>query len=313
MLKLDAVDMAERLLRTTWDNHKELQDIVKVGVRREGRRDKQGVSRFFAPAFAIVDPFASMKLIEFTAYANEIERLQAEAICFMASQGIVGWDTEVERLNSMPTAELGVSQFCERTGFRDYDRAISVARAMQPSTGRTKLLMHIAEKCKVTLEQRIALYEETLKALRQPNQNITHESLGKLAGRFAAQVAKWDRALAEEFLFEAIWQNGANNSWLPYSLTCDIATELAHSDANLATTLVTPCFDDWSWLFGDMDNSTAYQRAAPILAMASLDSSKTVAKVKELFSGELADQPSRKLSVVNGIVRRWRELESTSR
>ena len=157
------------------------------------------------------------------------------------------------------------------------------------------------------------MYEETLKALRQLNQNITHESVGKLAGRFAGQVAKWDRALAKESLFEAIWQNGANSSWLPYSLSCDIATELAQCDANLAMTLVTPCFDDWSWLFGDMDNSTAYQLAAPILAMASLDSSKTVAKVKELFSGELADQPSRKLSVVNGIVRRWRELESSSR
>jgi len=157
------------------------------------------------------------------------------------------------------------------------------------------------------------LYEETLKALRQLNQNITHESVGKLAGRFAGQVAKWDRALAKESLFEAIWQNGANNSWLPYSLTCDIATELAQSDANLASTLVTPCFDDWSWLFGDMDNSTAYQSAAPILAMASLDSSKTVAKVKELFSGELANQPSRKLSVVNGIVRRWCEHDGRSR
>ncbi len=313
MLKLGAIDMAERLLRTTWDNHKELQDIVKNGTRREGRHDKQGVSRYFAPAFAIVDPFASMKLIEFTVYSNEIERLQAEAICFMASQGTAGWDTEIDRLKSMPTAELGVSKFCESTGFRDYDRAIAVVRCMQASTDRTKLLMHIAEKCDVTSEQRLALYQETLIALRQQNQNITGGSLGQLAARFATQVAKWDRVLAEEFLFEAIWQNGANNSWLPYSLTCDIATEIAQCDANLAKTLVKPCFDDWSWLFGDMDNSPAYQQAAPILAMASLDSSKTVAKVKELFSGELADQPSRKLSVVNGIVRRWREIDSRSR
>lgn len=313
MLKLGLVDMAERLLRTTWDNHKEIRDIINTGERLEGRHNKQGVARFFAPPFAIIDPFAAMKLIELTAYANEIERLQAEAICFMASQGIVGWDSRVERLTTMPTAELGVSTFCENVGFRDFERGLAVARAMQPSAGRTKLFMHIAEKSDVTREQRLALYQDALNGLRRPNQTNSYQSLGGLAGQFAKQVGPWDRALAEEFLFESIWQSGAENSWLPYSNTCDIADELAHCDRNLATTLVTPCFEDWSWLFGDIDNSTAYQQAGPILAMASIDSVRTVAKVKELFAGELADQPSRKLSVVNGIVRRWRELQNRSR
>ena len=313
MLKLGMVEMAERLLRTTWGNHKELRDIVESGQRLEGRHNKQGVARFFAPAFAIVDPFAAMKLIELTAYSNEIERLQAEAICFMASQGIAGWDSRVERLTTMPTAELGVSTFCENFGFRDFERGLAVARAMQPSAGRTKLFMHIAEKSDVTREQRLALYQDALNGLRRPNQTNSHQSLGGLAGQFAKQVGPWDRALAEEFLFESIWQSGAENSWLPYSNTCDIADELAHCDRNLATTLVTPCFEDWSWLFGDFDYSTAYQQAGPILAMASIDSVRTVAKVKELFAGELADQPSRKLSVVNGIVRRWRELQNRSR
>lgn len=306
MLKLGMKDMAERLLRTIWDNHKELRDIVKSDERLEGRHNKQGISRYFAPELSIVDPFAAMKLIELTAYANEIERLQAEAICFVASQGIAGWDSQVERLKTMPTAGTGVSQFIEKIGFRDYERAMAVARAMPPSTGRTKLLMHIAEKCNATHEQRLALFQETLQALRHPTQANTYESLGILAGRFAKQVGQWDKAMAEEFLFEAIWQSAAENSWLPYSHPCDIATELARFDANLATTLVSPCFEDWSWLFGDLDHSPAYNHAPPILAMASIDSIKAVAKVKELFSGELADQPSRKLSVVNGIVSRWR-------
>ena len=313
MLKLGAVDMAEKLLRATWDNHKELQDIVKRGERREGRHDKQGVSRYFAPAFAIVDPIAAMKLIELTAYANEIERLQAEAICFMASQGIVGWETQLKRLESMPTSESGVSQFCENVGFRDYERALAVVHAMPPCTGRTKLLMHIAEKCEVTREQRLALYQDTLNALRNPIQSNSYTSMGTLAGLFAQQVGKWDRALAEDFLFEAIWQSSSSNSWLPHSHICDIATQLAQYDANLAMTLVAPCFDDWSWLFGDMDNPTAYQNASPILAMASIDSAKLLEKVKELFSGELADQPSRKLSVINGIVHRWSELRNNDR
>ena len=226
----------------------------------------------------------------------------------MASQGNAGWDSQVERLKTMPTAGTGVTQFIEEIGFRDYERAMAVARAMPPSTGRTKLLMHIAEKCDATREQRLGLFQETLMALRHPKQANSYESLGALAGQFAKQVGLWDRAMAEEFLFEAIWQSAAENSWLPYSHPCNIATELAQYDSNLAMTLVSPCFEDWSWLFGDLDHSHAYSHAPPILAMASIDSSKAVAKVKELFTSELSDQPSRKLSVVNGMASRWREL-----
>jgi hypothetical protein len=308
MLKLGMLESAQSLLRTTWDNHKELSNIVTSNQRREGRHNKQGVSRYFAPELAIVDPVAAFKLIELTAYANEIGSLQAEAICFIASQGIAGWDSQIERLKALPNAERGVTQFIDKVGFRNYDRAMAVAMAMPPSTGQTKLLTHIVQKCDAPIEKRLVLCRKILEAIRQPKQANSYESLGGLAGQFAKTVEPLDRAMAEEFLFESIWQSGVYNSWLPFNHSCGIATELSRYDADLARVLVEPCFEDWSWLFGDLDHAVAYSNAPPIASMASIDCAQVVAKVKDLFSSELADQPSRKLSVVSGIVRRWREL-----
>jgi hypothetical protein len=124
----------------------------------------------------------------------------------------------------------------------------------------------------------------------------------QVAADAAVLIREHDRELAEQLMFESLWYCEKENRITAFHLTCELATRLSHLDNRLAKVLVTPCFEDWSWLF-QFDDSIHYELAPPLLALCAIDTQEAVSRMRGLFSGPLESRPSRKYGIVGGLCR----------
>ncbi len=308
MLKLGMNGLAIEILREAWDAHAEIQQIVDDGKRLERGDRKQGIARFFAPPLALVDRRVAMKLIDLTAYADEVQVLRSQALAFLAGEDAAGWEAAVDAFAGDQLKARGIEWYCDKVGFTNLKSGTILAQRLTPSIGKAKFLFHLAEQATDDRGQRIELARRALSTLRLPFSEPSADHPSQVAASGCLLVKDWDERLAAQLAFESIWLCEHENRILPFNLTCELARRLASYDQEMARTLVGPCFEDWSWLFGARDDAVIYQRNQPLIAAASIDPDWAVSKTRELFETELASQPSRRLATLHGIISRWTEI-----
>ena len=307
MLEAGMLDMAQEVLAEAWDGHRELQQILKDDTRLERGAGQQGVARYFAPPLALVDRQRAMKLIELTAYADEIDDLQSEALAFLAGQDVPGWWKAVEEYGLERLSARGLERYSEKVAFTNFSNGKRLASLLPPSARKARFLLHLAERATTERSDRVEMARTALATLRVPSDESWPHP-GQIAASALRLVVPWDRQLAAQFAFEGIWLCEREYLILPFHLTSELAQGLAEYDATLARVLVEPCFTDWSWLFPERDHATFYRRIPPLIAAASIDPEWGVAMAEDLLDTELSEQPSRKLAVVRGIISQLTEL-----
>jgi len=309
MLKHGMLDSALEVIGEAWDEHAEIREIIGKGQRLERSSRKQGIARYFAQPLALLHREEAFKLIELTAYANEIDRLKYETIAFLAGEGQAGWQAEIERLGDPRRSALGIKGYCDKVGFKNLERGRELLRYIPDSPFKGKFCLHLADKCKATGRQKAELAAEALPYLRMEHEpGDDHPS--QTAADACSKVAAWDASLAERFAFESLWLCEEDHTILPYNLVGELALRLADYDAALARQLIVPCFDNWSWLFGERDHSVIYSRNQPLRAAACIDPKWCQELTEALLAGELATQPSRKLSTLQAVIDCWSEIAS---
>lgn len=307
LLKHDSTELAREIMREAWDGHKEMRDIIDKGERLERSQRKQGVARYFAPPLALIEPEKALRLIDATAYVDEIPRLKVEAACYMIAGKMHGWQSTLAEIDAKQTV-YGTLQYCEKIGFRDAADGRALLPYMPSIPGKAKYLLHLAEKCAIETTERLEFAREALAIIRSAKPDLMSDHDSQIAASACGLVAPWDSQLAEQFAFESMWLCEEDHTILPFNLTCEIAKRLATFDQALARHLVTPCFEDWSWLFGERDHSVIYQHNRPLSAALSIDPAWATTKARELLESELSTQPSRKLETVYGMASQIREL-----
>ncbi|TWT74120.1 hypothetical protein [Allorhodopirellula solitaria] len=89
------------------------------------------------------------------------------------------------------------------------------------------------------------------------------------------------------------------------NVTCQLAAELASQDRVIAKALVSPAFEDWSWLFDTYDVRVIFQQTPPINAAAAIDPEWAIELAADLFKRHFHDTPSRKYETIHSIVGEW--------
>ncbi len=301
MLEFGMVDLARETLGDTFTQHRELSAVLQRGDRSD--ETKQGVARFFTPEYAIVDPAIAFRLIELGAYENEIDSLRSQAIAFIAASG-GAWKEAFKKWGADHFEPNGLNDYTQKLPFTDAKFALEIAELLPATAGKANFLLHVAEKAtSQDLATRIQLAQLALKAI-QEQKDVRGAHPSHLAAEGAVLVREWDPVLAEQFLFESLWHCEKDNRITPFNLTSELAKRLARYDQQMARTLVTPCFDNWSWLFKD-DNNVTYRWPEPLLALSAIDPEETLARTKRLFAEELADKPSRQYAILEALTEEW--------
>ncbi|TWU42231.1 hypothetical protein [Novipirellula artificiosorum] len=144
---------------------------------------------------------------------------------------------------------------------------------------------------------------QALEILKQGDERRGGLVAGHWLLQHADEVAAWDPRLAEDYRFEAFWVEKESNLITPFPHVSKVAQYFASTDAEVAHALIEPCFDDWSWLFGQRDSEVMFSNNNPLHAAAAIDHPWTIALVDDLFKRHLSDRPSRKLQTVSGVIR----------
>ena len=162
MLKYGMLDSALEVIGEAWDEHAEIREIVSQGHRLERSSRKQGIARYFAQPLALLHRDEAFKLIELTAYADEIERLKYEAIAFLAGAGQADWQAEFKRVGSPRVSGIGISRYCDIVGFKDLERGLELLSFLPDSPFKGEFCLHLADKCAGTPQQKAELAAQGL-------------------------------------------------------------------------------------------------------------------------------------------------------
>lgn len=304
MLETGRSEQAIDLLRQSYRDDPSLLQLLESGERIEKGGTRRGTARYFLPEYALVDRRASMKLIEQCAYANEIEYLKSQAVVFMASQDMLGWELAAKAYLKDGAIRSGVTGFMRKLNFKNLSSGKRLAAMLDDPITRASLLLNIAEHAEeVKAEERVELAEQALTSLRsaQKMPGSTHASA--VHAEACVLVSDWSPELAEHFAFESLWTSERDAfTRQPYSTLSGVAKLLAQFDRQLAKALIEPCFDDWSWLFDSLDAAFVYQQIAPLEAAALIDPEWAEQVVNALCQNQLAGRNSRQLSVIGGLV-----------
>ena len=267
-------------------------------------------TRGIAPLYAIVDPTASLELIRLGARASEIEALRSKAYVYMTVYSPQK-SSESERLFSTDrvTAD-GLRLFGDSPPLNGLATGLKVLGKLPSSPAKAGYLLTLAAE----LDDREAaarnlLCREAFDMLMQDYESSTSgESPCQIAARGANLAKGFDPMLAEQFAFAAVWNCQGKRYVMPFATECKLAEELASYDVALARTIVEPCFEDWSWLFGDLDGSPNFSKNPPLRAAATIDPDWAIREVKSLLNGELKSHLDRQYEVVGAVANRLNEI-----
>ena len=306
MLKYGMLDSALEVIGEAWDEHAEIREIVSQGQRLERSSRKQGIARYFAPPLALLHRDEAFKLIELTAYTDEIDWLNYEAITFLAGEGQADWRAELKRVGSSRLNGRGTEGYCDKVGFRNLERGLELLNCLPDSPFKAKFCLHLADKSTGTPQQKAEMAAQGLPYLKLERE-LGEDHPSQTAADACAKVAAWDPRLAEQFAFESLWLCEEDHTILSFNLVGELAMRLADYDAQLARQLIIPCFENWSWLFGGSDYSVIYAHNQPLRAAACIDPSWCQELTADLLANELATQPSRKLTTLQAVIDVWSE------
>lgn len=307
LLKYDAQELAIQFVEEAFNGNAQLQQIISEGKRLD-RKGMAGVAASFAPPLAIVDCDLAMKLIEFTAHANEIDSLKSQAIAFAANVGDLDWQTHLESLPDKKLVAAGLCECGRKVGFKSVEIGKALLTHVPSGFGKAELLLQLAKQCEMTNAERIDLAIEALSILQNTPNVAMGGNASELAATASVQLAKFDPILAEKFAFESLWLCEMGNWIVPFYPQCELAKQLSRYDTAIARKLIEPCFDNWSWLFDEIDYEQIYRYNLPLVAAISIDPQWAIAETRKFFESELVAQPSRKLSTILGLTHRLAEM-----
>jgi hypothetical protein len=184
---------------------------------------------------------------------------------------------------------------------RSFERGMALANLCPDEPGKADFLFELAKSSDADRDQKIELARAALEIMRNDSSGLYESPTVWLAER-VKDVAQWDENLSREFLFEAYWSQTRLTRITPFHQTSALAQHTARIDAEVARALVEPCFDDWSWLFGDRDHEVIFGNIDPLNVAAAIDPEWATNLIDELFSGHLSEHRSRKLAVIHGVI-----------
>ncbi|MCO8121999.1 hypothetical protein NHH03_09645 [Stieleria sp. TO1_6] len=298
LLELGETEMAKELLSDAYTDHPKLAEILSAGERKKDA----GVARVFLPVYAVVDPQRASELIRLTAYADEIDRLQTLAVRFATEYGDQSPQSLCKQLGLDQLSSRGMTGGHMQLKHRDAQRGLALAELCDDGLGKADFLFELAKTSDADLATKKKLARQALKIMQQPVDGAMILQPRHWLAERIGDVAKWDVALAEEYLFASIWVENSSSRITPFFPTATLAILLAPVNQQLAKALVEPCFEDWSWLFADRDQSVMFAQALPLHAAAAIDPDWTVGLIDNLFDNHLHENESRKLLIVSGIV-----------
>ncbi|TWU67203.1 carboxypeptidase-like regulatory domain-containing protein [Crateriforma conspicua] len=304
LLKAGLTDVAVDLLHETWKQHHELQFILDDGERSIGT----ALSRTFAPFYAIVDLEKSRRLIELTALADEVGSLKAKADLLVAMYAPHQWEAI---RHSDPQRRLTANSFLsfrDKFPTSDFQIGRRLLDQIEPDGRKARLLLLLARQAHdASPKQRLTLAVDALRLHRTAIEQSQSGLDGESAAGAVAMVAQWDAELAEQYAFEAFWQSRKDETMTQFNVPSTLAGGLGGWDRGMALALVEPCFDDWSWLFGERDFDVIFTVIHPLRAMAHIDPTRTVELVNELLETHLSEDIGRHYDVVRGVVNEFRQ------
>lgn len=308
LLGLGATEPVKEAYREAWKSRENFAAIIQHGERIK----MTGISRAFAPLYALVDFDAAMEFIRLTAPSDEIEQLQAQAMIYVAAYDPSAWREIAERRGIKQIPTEGMRAFRDSISFATFDGGAEVLAQIAPGNEKIEPLLDLAESNLLMADgsepsdtERLALVKQVLEILDQQDTSYARQEGGWQAARSAKLISKWDPELSERFLFAAIWNCDVESTILPMNVTCQLASKLAAQDRVLAKALVSPAFEDWSWLFETYDANVIFRSDPPINAAAAIDPEWAVELAAELFERYFRDTPSRKYETIDSIVHEW--------
>ncbi|QEF99381.1 hypothetical protein Mal15_34450 [Stieleria maiorica] len=293
----DEVEMAKDLLSDAYADHPKLAEILASGERQK----VAGVARVFLPVYATVDPEKASELIALTAYADEIDRLQTLAVRFAAEYGDQSPETLCKRLGIDRLSSRGMTAGHLNLKHRDAKRGLALAERCDDELGKADFLFELAKTSDADVQTKSELARQALQIMESPDEGAMILQPRHWLAERIEQVALWDPDLAEEYLFASIWIENQSSRITPFFPTATLAIHLAPVNPGIAKALVEPCFDDWSWLFGQRDQSVMFSHALPLHAAAAIDPDWAHALVNDLLHNHIEGNESRKLLIVSGI------------
>lgn len=295
LLEAGETDSARQLLVDSYEDHPKLNQVLGKGERSKVRA-LRGTARVYLPVYAVVDVKKACDLIRLTAYPDEIDRLQTMAIRFAAEYSDQSLDSICRLVGKDRLNERGLMGHYLSVKHRDVELGLAIADRCNDSLGKADFLFQLAKTSDADIKAKNRLARMALEIVQ-----TTESSKLWLAERIS-DVGAWDRDLADEYLFTSFWVENPSTRITPFYQVANLAKHLSASDPEVARALIEPCFDDWSWLFDGRDNAVMFSQATPLHAAALIDPDWTIELVDDLFTEYLSEHPSRKLSVVEGII-----------
>lgn len=291
-------DTGKQLLKDAYGDHEKLATILQKGERQK----EAGIARLYLPVYAVVDPNRALELIKLTAFADEVQRLQTMAIRYAVEYG--GHDpAALCRENDISQlSPRGMTKHYVNVKHRSVERGMSLANLCPDELDKADFLFELAKTPDADRPQQTQLARAALEIIRTNSEQPAILAPTHWLAERVEQVSTWDETLAQEYLFEAFWCQAPITRITAFHQTATLAQHIAQIDAAVARALIEPCFDDWSWLFGDNDHSVMFMEIPPLQAAAAIDPDWTEALVDDLFDHHLKDHPSRKLEVLQGLI-----------
>ena len=311
LLGMGETELVKELVTEAWQSQSQLATVLENGQRTK----MTGIARYFAPIYALVDFDTAMEFIRWTALTGEIEPLQGKTMIYVAAYDPAAWTNIAKQSEDKPILASALGWFRGPIEFATFDDGVRTLAQIEPGNDKIEALIHLlksdlpmADGRQPTDADRLPLAREVLTILDSRDAGYTDSHVSTLAARAAKLVAQWDRELAQQLLFAAIWNCDKEPTILPMNVTSTLAIELATHDRAIADALVRPCFDDWSWLFQKHDRDIIFRNNGPINAAAAIDPKWAIELATDLCENHFKDEPSRKYETVRSIVNQWAEL-----
>jgi hypothetical protein len=307
LIRQSQSERAESLLRETWIKMPSLNEFVAKGVRQEKDRRYVGVARNFGPELALVNKRSSLKLIELGGSANEIPKLQSEAVVFLASQAKPGWQLVAQAFLDGKVDAGGVMSFLRKTDFKNVSEGLKLVEMVDSAAVRASLLLNMAEHGEGTNRSlRLSLLNNVLEELKQAQFKGGEPHPAELAAKASRMALEEDSGLLSDVLyFESLWLCDGSAFVTPFNTLCRVAQELAPNRPYAAKYLIEPCFDDWSWLYTVRNSSLMFESNRPLEVAALVDAEWAVRLAEGLMDNHLRGQRSRRLATVYSIINSW--------
>lgn len=291
-------DTAKQLLQDAYNDHEKL-----TLIREKGERQKEpGIARIYLPLYAVVDASVAIKLIELTAFPQEVARLQTMAVRFAVEYGDQDLQVLCQQNGIQQLSSFGMSGHYVNVKHRSVARGMALASLCPDEPSKGDFLFELARTSDADRERKVQLAQASLEIMRSESAEPSIFTPSHWLAERVAEVSTWDHRLAQEYLFEALWTQSEVHRITAFHQTATLAQHTAKADVAIARALIEPCFDDWSWLFGELDASVMFTDIPPLKAAAAIDPDWTVTLIDDVFKKHLEDHDSRKLEMLHGVV-----------